>query len=73
VTDRNNRPQLPKRRHLAYELIPQRLAKTIPCLGATEGQSERLAYVKLFTPDSAVGTHGVDDQSCYDGVGVRVA
>ena len=35
------------------ELIPQTLLSDIPDLYATQGQTDPICYVKLFTPDSS--------------------
>ena len=38
----------------AYDLIPARVAKDIPLLGATAEESNPTLYLKWFTPDSSL-------------------
>jgi hypothetical protein len=46
-------PKTSDKKHEAHDLIPAALAASLPRLYATERESDPLARVKLFTPDSS--------------------
>jgi len=55
---------------LMSKLIPQTLLSDIPDLYATEGQTNPLCYIKLFTPDSnwtwyIIELSKSDTSTCY--------
>ncbi|MBN1875001.1 MAG: DUF2958 domain-containing protein, partial [Anaerolineae bacterium] len=43
----------PEVRHVAHDLMPEKIAQHIPPLYATEHQDDPLALLKWFTPDSS--------------------